>query len=241
MSDERFLTRARQVTRRKVVRIALAVLGVVVVGALVWVIWFSSVLAVRSVDVDGQTTLRAAQVRKAADVPLGRPLARLDIAKIEARVATMERVQSVDVSRSWPRSVHIEVVERTPLIWMTVAGKIRGVDRFGIDFRTYDRAPKGLLEATVTEAAPRQRLQTIQAVAAVVQLIETRYPALRDRVQSVSAASKDSIELDLSKGRTVVWGSSADGARKIQVLRPLLKLGADRYDVSAPDQPTTSE
>jgi cell division protein FtsQ len=37
-----------------------------------------------------------------------------------------------------------------------------------------------------------------------------------------------------------VWGSSDDGRRKLQVLTPLLGLEATRYDVSAPDQPTTT-
>lgn len=241
MTDERFLARARRATRRRVVRIALAAAGAVVIASLVWIVWFSQLLSVRSVDVDGQTTLRASQIRATAAVPTGRPLARLDLTQIETRVARMERVQSVDVSRSWPHAVHIEVVERTPLFWMTVGGAIRGVDRFGIDFRTYAKAPAGLLEATVTATEPRQRLQTIESVASVIELIRTKSPSLRERVQSVSAASKDSIELVLSKDRTVVWGSEADGARKLQVLSALLKLGASRYDVSAPDQPTTSE
>ena len=240
-TDERFAARAAYARRRRFRRVAIAVLAVVVVVTLVWVVMFSSVLAVRRVAVDGETTLTESQVRRAADVRIGQPLARIDGAAIEARVAAMERIQSVTVSRSWLHTVRITVVERTPVAWLTVGGVIRGLDRYGIDFRTYDKAPKGLLEAEVTATSPRQRQQTLEAVAAVVQLIEDDDPALRKQVQAVSAATKDSIELNLTKGRTVLWGSRADSSHKLTVLRALLRIDAKRYDVSAPDQPTTRD
>ena len=80
----------------------------------------------------------------------------------------------------------------------------------------------------------------LEAVASVVQLIEDDDPALRKQMQAVSAATKDSIQLNLTKGRTVVWGSRADSSHKLTVLKALLRIKADRYDVSAPDQPTTT-
>jgi cell division protein FtsQ len=239
VGEDRFVTRAAYLRRRRRQRIALAVLAVVVLGGLIWVVMFSSVLAVRRVAVDGETTLQESQVRRAADVRVGQPLARIDVPAIEARVAAMERVEDVSVSRSWLHTVRITVVERTPVAWIRVGGDIRGLDRYGIDFRTYTREPKGLLEAQVTAADPRQRQQTLAAVTAIIQLIEDKDPALRRRVQAITAASKDSIELDLTRGDTVVWGSRADSTHKLEVLRALLRIDAQRYDVSAPDQPTT--
>lgn len=239
MSDERFVARAAGLRRRRVRRVAAGVLAIVVVAALFWIVMLSSVLAVRRVAVDGETTLSESQVRQAADVRVGQPLARIDVAAIEARVASMDRIQSVTVSRLWLHTVRITVVERTPVAWIAVGGTIRGLDRYGIDFRTYDKAPKGLLETDVTATDPRRRQQTLAAVAAVVQLIEDEDPALRKSVQEVSAATKDSIELNLTKGRTVVWGSRADSTHKLTVLRALLRIDAKHYDVSAPDQPTT--
>lgn len=239
MSDERFAARAAYVRRRRWRRIAIGVLALAVVLTLVWVVMFSSVLAVRRVAVDGETTLKESQVRRAADVRIGQPLARIDTGAIEARVGAMERIQEVAVSRSWLHTVKITVVERTPVAWITVGGVIRGLDRYGIDFRTYTKVPKGLLEVQVEATEPRQRQQTLEAVASVIQVIEDEDPALRKRIQSISAATKDSIELDLTKGRTVVWGSRGDSKHKLSVLRPLLRINAARYDISAPDQPTT--
>lgn len=240
MTAERFLERGRHDRRRRWVRVLLAVLGVAMLGTLVWLVWFSSVLAVRDVEVSGRTTLKQSQVLDAAQVPVGRPLARVDVDAIDQRVSALDRVDSVSVTRSWPHAVSIDVVERTPVVWARIGGQVRGIDRNGIAYRSYDSPPDGLLEATIDIADARDRLQTAEAVAAVVVLIRDRDRSLRQDVESVSARSKDSIELTLTRGRTVVWGSDSDGRRKLQVLEPLLRLDASRYDVSAPDQPTTT-
>ena len=239
MTDQRFVERARQDRRRKFKRIALAVLIVTLLGVVVWLIWFSSVLAVRSVEVEGLTTLKEARVLQVAQVPEGEPLARVDLARIETQVAALERVSEVKVSRSWPRTISIDVIERKAIVWSSVNGRIRGIDRSGIDFRSYGKAPADLIEATITVNDADQRLDTTQSVAAVADLISTKDPDLRKQVQSIHAASKDSIEIDLTKGRTIAWGSHAKGGRKLEVLRSLLGIKAARYDVSAPDQPTT--
>jgi cell division protein FtsQ len=241
VTEERFAERSRSERRRRWRRIAIAVLAVAAAAGLVWMIWFSSVLAVRDVEVAGRTTLKQSQVLRAADVPLGRPLARIDVAAIEGRVAGLERVESVDVSRSWPRTVSITIVERETVVWTTIDGEIRGIDRQGLDYRSYSSAPKGTIEAKLTVADPDDRLSISESVVSVVRLIAEKDPALRKQIQSVTASSKDSIELDLTEGRTVVWGSDADGERKLTVLDSLLGIDAARYDVSAPDQPTTRE
>lgn len=239
MSEDRFAARRRNVLLRRWRRTLAFVGGVVVAGALVWVVWFSSVLAVRTVTVDGATTLKASQIRSTAEVRTGQPLARIDTVAIETRVAAMERIEGVSVKRSWPHGIRIDVVERKPIAYAVIDGEIRAIDRFGIDFRTYPSAPKSLLEARVDVAGARQRQQTLAAVAAVVNLIDTEDQGLRKQVQSISASSRDSITLDLTKGRSVTWGSGAKLSRKLTVLKSLLRINARTYDVSAPDQPTT--
>ena len=240
MTAERFFERSRAERRRRYLRIALGVLVVAALGALAWMVWFSSVLAVRDVEVSGRTTLKQAQVLRAAQVPQGRPLARVDVGAIEQRVSALDRVDTVEVGRSWPHTISISIVERKSVVWARVDGQIRGIDRNGIAFRSYGSPPKGLLEATIDVTDARDRLQTAESLASVVTLIGRKDPGLREQVESVTASSKDSIELKLTKGRTVVWGSRDDGGRKLQVLTPLLRLEASRYDVSAPDQPTTT-
>ena len=157
MSEQLFAARRREGVLQRWRR-PLIVIGLVIVGGtLVWAIWFSSLLAVTKVVVDGESTLNEKQIRAAAEVPTGRPLVRVDTVGIEARVASMERIQGVNVSRSLPHTIRIEVVERAPIAYLRVGSEIRAIDRYGIAFRTFDKPPKGLLEVSVMVADPRKR------------------------------------------------------------------------------------
>ncbi|GAA3535311.1 cell division protein FtsQ [Aeromicrobium panaciterrae] len=237
MSDPRFAARRRDGLIQRWRRPLILVGSVLLIGMIVWGVWFSGLLAVSKVVVQGETTLTEAQIRDAADVPIGRPLARVDTVAIEARVASMERVQAVSVSRSLPHTIKITIAERIPVAYARLGGQIRGIDQYGIAYRTFDSPPKGLLEASVIVSDPRRRQQTLAAVASVVKAIKDA--PFRKDVQLVTASTKDSIVLNLTKGREITWGSAGSAQRKIAVLGSLLQISAKQYDVSAPDQPTT--
>ncbi len=239
MTDERFVERRRSVRWRRVRRVLVGLLAAGLVGGLVWAVWFSSAVAVNKIVIEGTTTLTSNDIRSQAAVRFGEPLIRVDTVAIESRVAEMERIAQVHVSRSWPRTIRIEVVEREPIAWVMSGGTIRALDRYGVDFRTLRKEPKDLVEVQVAGTTARQRQQALESSAAVLDLLRTDDPDLLKKVQYVRAGSKDSVELVLGKSRTVTWGSAAKGEQKLTVLRSLLKIKARGYDVSAPEQPTT--
>jgi len=240
MSD-RFTQRRLDLRRQRWFQVVVGVIAIALIGTIGWLIWFSSVLTVRSVEISGETTLTQKQVQDAAAVPMGRPLARTDLTAIETRVKQVPRVRTASVSRSWPHTISIEIEERTAVMWMTVGGEIHGVDRYGIDYRTYGKKPKGLVEARVMTYDADVKLSTTRAVAEVADYLRREKPSWLGDLRVISGATQDSVSLELTKGRTIVWGSTAHGARKIEVLESLLtvKKGTRTYDVSAPDQPTT--
>ena len=217
----------------------LGILAVGLVAGAVWLVWFSTVLVATDVEVEGMTTLRGDTIIEQADVPLGVQLARLDTVAIETRVARMERIDKVEVLRRWPNTVLISVKERVPVGWVVSEGAIRYVDRNGIDFRTVSREPERLLEIRIETVDPLTRQQALEAVARVITYLRSEAPDLFLQIQYVSAATQDSVQLRLTEKRTVVWGSAEQNEEKAVVLRPLLKVDAERYDVSAPELPTT--
>lgn len=239
MTEELFVERRRAGRRRRMLRVLLGLLAAGVVAALVWMIWFSQLLAVGRVQVEGTTTLRPSDIRTQAAVRLGEPLVRVDTVAIESRVAAMERIDQVEVTRQWPRTIRVEVVERKPVGWVLSAGAIRALDRYGVDFRSLRTEPKHLTEVQVEAITARKRQQALEGAAAVLELLRTEDPGLLKKVQYVRVASKDSIQLVLGKNRTVTWGSASKGKQKLTVLRSLLRIKARGYDVSAPEQPTT--
>src|SRR5690606_12066586 len=129
--------------RRAVPWAALAVLATVVVLA-AWILWGSPLLVVREVDVAGTRLLTPAEVHEAAAVPGRRTLQRVPVDGVAARVAALPPVESVSVSRSFPGTLRLEVVERTAVVAVPVDGAYRLVDAPGVDFFTVPAQPDGV-------------------------------------------------------------------------------------------------
>lgn len=219
----------------------LALLGLGAAGALVWLVYFSSVLGVHHVAVDGTSLLDSEQVRAAAGVAPGEALASLDLEEVGDRVAALDPVAAVEVERSWPRGLSIVVTEREPVAVVRRGGVLSGMDAGGVLFRTYDRKPRGLplVDAEALEALEAAgRDDALAEVATAVAALE---PAVARRVDHVEVASRDAIVLVLDGGDRVTWGSAEDSDLKGQVLAVLLEEEASGYDVSVPGQPTTRQ
>jgi cell division protein FtsQ len=225
----------RQWARRWLsLRYVLVVLVVVaVVSTSVYLVFFSARLQVARVEVVGNELLSDAQVRERADVPLGEQLALVDLDRADARVGSMAEVKSVDVTRSWPDGVRIEVVERTAVAVVEIAGRLRGLDPDGVVFRDYRSAPRGMPRIRPGADAGTDALK--EAATVVSALPED----LSTRVDHVEVATVDQITLVLRDGRQVMWGSAEESALKAEVIDPLLAAQqASVYDVSVPGNPT---
>lgn len=228
---------ARRQWRRRWLAWKNVLAGVVVVGLLgagVWAVWFSTLLSVQGVEVTGTAALQPQQVRRAAAVPLGEPLVSVDLSAVRNRIAALAAVESVDVSRQWPDQVLVEVTERTPIAVIEIGGKVRGLDRHGVVFQDYRRAPAGLPRVKTPAGTD---IEALREAAEVVSAMPADVARIVDHVE---VETVDRISLQLADGRTVVWGSADDSEQKAQVLQALLQHDAKTYDVSVPGQPTTS-
>ena len=211
-----------------------AVVLVGLISTAVWLVFFSSVLALKGVTVDGTGYLSAAEVERAAAVPTGEPLARVDLDAIRRRVEALTPVASADVTRVWPDRLRIEVSERTAVAVVDVDGTLQGMDAEGVFFRTYPGRPHDLPDVQLeADASASVRREVAGVLAAMPR-------DLARRVDHLEARSVDQISLVLRDGRTVVWGSADQSAEKAEVLQALLGYVAQTYDVSVPGRPTTS-
>lgn len=223
-------TRRRYLARRwMLMLVVLALLG------LGYVIMFTPVLGVRSVEVAGARELPVATVRDKAAIEPGTPLARLDTDEVERRVATLPRVFSVQVSRSVPGTVEITIVEREPIAVLRDESGLFLVDRTGLDYATVREAPPGLPELTVPSVG--QHDPSTRAAVAVLEAIPKK---LRAQVVAIAATTPGDVRLTLADGRVVRWGDADNSDRKAAVLAPLLTQPGKVYDVTTPDFPTIS-
>ncbi|WP_041241530.1 cell division protein FtsQ/DivIB [Geodermatophilus obscurus] len=208
-----------------------------VLGLLAWLLWGSPVLAVADVRVDGAGTLTAAEVVDVAGIAEGTPLLRVDVDAAEARVARLPQVAGVEVTRGWPRSVVVTVVERVPVAEVEESGTRSLVDADGVLFDTVTGYPPvGVVPLEVADPGPEDPA-TRAALAALVVLPED----VRVDLADARATSAEDVTLTLEDGTTVLWGSAEEAGAKADALVALLgqlQAGnlapADTIDVSTP-------
>ena len=205
----------------------LIVAGALVIAVfLTWLVAFSSLFGVRTVTVTGTKLVTAGQVRSAAAIPSGAPLARLDTSAIRARVAAIPEVRSVTVSTSYPSTVTIAVTERVAVGYRSGSSGASLVDAGNVEFRTTAKPPAGL---------PRLQLSVDPAASAATAVVAAALPATLDRkISLISAATSESVTLALTDGRTVLWGGTDRDADKARLLPVLLKQPGHYFDISDP-------
>jgi cell division protein FtsQ len=232
-SVRRFNQRARRWRLRAAAPWAVGAGLLAVAGLLAWLVYGTGVLGVRSVEVSGTRILSAEQVRQAASVPSGMPLARVDLVAVRARVAGLAPVGQVSVVRDWPSTVRIEVVERTAVAAVPRNGRFLLIDAGGTGFLTVAGRPGQL--PLVRVGAPGPDDPTTRAALRVLAALGA---PLRAQLLALAAEAPTRIRLELRDGRTVFWGDATENETKAQVATALLSRPGTRIDVSAPSVAT---
>jgi len=211
------------------------VLVVLTVVAVAYLVMFTSVLGVRSVEVVGVREIPKADVIRAAAIEHGTPMVRLDADEAAARVAKLPRVFEVRVERSWPSTVEIIVTERSPVAVLRAGNQTHLVDSTGLDYAVAASPPAGLPTLAISNVSPHD-----PATKAAVTVLGAIPKQLKSQVTTVTADTPGDVRLTLGDGRLVKWGNAQDNARKAAVLAALLTRPGKTYDVATPDFPTVS-
>ncbi|MER6301184.1 FtsQ-type POTRA domain-containing protein [Kitasatospora sp. NPDC001539] len=234
-----------RLSRRGIV--VLGAFAAAVLGGLAWLVFYSSVLDVRDVAVQGagDGKLTADQVREAVGGLADGPLARVDLDQVTRRVEAIPRVAKAEVWRGWPHTLQVKVVQRTAVAAVKGEdGQFTQVDAAGVSFATEGAAPEGVpvVELRLSQQAKDAsgvitRTQLVQGAVAVAAALP---PEIAKRTGAVLVHSYDAIELQLSGGVTVRWGSPEQNDRKARVLQALMAQKGANFDVSAPEAPAVS-
>lgn len=234
----RFERRAAAARRRPRVIASAAVALLLVAGLVAWLGWFSPVFTADTVVVKGASKAQAAQVRRAAAVPLGGPVLRVDTRTVAGRLEADREWADVVVERSLPHTITISVRPReAALAVRTSSGKVEVVDDDGFVFRTVGEPPQGV--PLVTSGTT---VVTKAGVTAALQALSALEPAMRTTVSGVTVSAADQVKFALTvKGarKTVVWGGPGDAATKARLVTILVKQPGSTVDVSAPSSPVT--
>ncbi|GAA1692167.1 FtsQ-type POTRA domain-containing protein [Fodinicola feengrottensis] len=197
-------------------------------GGGAWLIYGTKVLDVQTISVVGAQTVDTGAIVDAAGIQRGAALSHVDLAAAQRRLLTaLPPLASAAISRSWPHTVVISVRERVAVA--VVSPGYREIDSTGVVFRTMPSRPAGLPVLSLANPGPKD-----PSTAAALTVSQALSPALKSQVASITAPSPSQVTLNLTGGRTVVWGDASQSEEKAAVLAVLLKRPGKKYDVSAP-------
>ncbi|WP_083701795.1 cell division protein FtsQ/DivIB [Tersicoccus sp. Bi-70] len=214
----------------------------VVVAALIAVLVFSPILAMRHVSVVGNRLTTARAVTDALSSLQGTPLPQITRDEVRNRLASMAAVEDVSVEARPPSTLAVTIHERTPVAILKENGKYLLIDQNGTQLATAtDRSSVSLpIIDGGTAVIGKDVFRAITAVLAAL-------PAdVLAKMEHASATSVDSVELTLLDGKKVVWGNSSQRELKAKVLAALIARpqnpdtpAVQTYDVSTPSRPVT--
>jgi cell division protein FtsQ len=192
-------------------------------------------LAVHAVSVAGTQVLDPAQVRSAAAVPEGAPLAAVDLDAVRTAVEAIPDVAAAEVTRRWPDELHVAVTERAPVTAVADdSGEYVLVDVTGTPFRTVPAPPPDVPLLAVPDPAPGDPA-TLDGLTVLTALP----PELLTQVERVEVPAPGRVGFLMRDGARVVWGGADRSESKAVVLAALLTREAEEYDVSAPEVAVT--
>lgn len=203
---------------------------VAILAAAAWALLGSSLLVVRHEEVSGNKTVPTAMVLAAADIRRGMPLEDVNAAAVAHRIERIPQVLRATVRRSWPDSVVISITERTPELAVARNGEFALIDGYGVTVQLVRTRPAGLPLLN----SPPARLRGNPGIRAAVEVLRQLPATLRHEVESVSAATANSLTFRLLGGSTVVWGGPVQTPVKVAELMVLMRTHARYYDVSDP-------
>lgn len=211
-----------------------ALLVVALVCACVWLLLGSRLLVVREVSVTGLDRIPSREVVAAVDVATGTPLIRVDLDRSRERAESLSLVESATVTRGWPATLEVEVVERQPVLAVRAGEEYRLVDGDGVRIEDSADQPEGHPLVRVTG-----EVEGNAGVSAAADIVERVPDSLISRIQLIDATEAEAITVELEGGSLVEWGAAEATPVKSDILRTLMSEHPPRegrvYDVSAPD------
>lgn len=213
----------------------LAIVSVIVF--LVWLIFFSPVLALkeRELVVMGlEDEERQVLVDPHVSSYLGSPLLRIPLGSLEEQILSSPSVAAVEIKRTWPDGLEVAVVRRDPVavVESSMGTAVIGTDGVAIEPAGTQSEGLPLIKTSATEQAA-----VVADGAAGVEVWQSLTEDVAQQVEFLEV-NRRRTTLQLTDGIEVVWGSSEASALKSEVLALLIEAQpAEAYDVSDPIRP----
>ncbi|MCL4079102.1 FtsQ-type POTRA domain-containing protein [Coriobacteriia bacterium Es71-Z0120] len=239
--ERKRLQRKRRNQVRALVSIALVVASAVGISALAR----SSVFEIRQVEVVGVRHLSAETVIGKAAVPSGATLLRFPKAAIAERLAADPWVAEVHLTRDFPHTLRIRIVERVPFARVDAGQAIWLIDANGMvlseDSAETSAALPVVRDVPGLELKPGRK-STSEVLHNALQVLAGLPRDFYSQVRAVSAPSIDETSLITTDNVEIMVGEAVDVPKKGEVARKIMReQGKDVVfiDVRNPDRPVS--
>lgn len=232
----------RKAKRRRALWISILSAFVLLGGG--WaVLYFSPILAIEEIEHEGLDLVTESQAVERTAGLEGKPLPQVGERGVNELFENVPAVKDVTLRAEPPHGLVVSINEYQPIA-MGPRGK---------EYVVFSEDGTELAEIT-SKKAQEFDLPVVASAAdvtdedvfnTITEVLGSLPNDLRDQVRAASGSSIDSIELELTSGKMVMWGNNEDAEKKAKVLEALLGLKDDEaaqiseYDVSAPDFPVT--
>lgn len=241
LAERRRVVRRRLTRRRRVVLVALG--AVVVLAALAWPLAHSRFLSATVVRVVGNDRTTVAAVLDASGLATRPPMIDVNGALAADRIEALPWVLSARLELHWPDGVVVRMTERRAVA--VVADGSAGwaeLDRTGRVLATVSSPPSGLVHLSTGSPGPPGT--TLGSAAPSLTVAAALPVAFKAMVTGVSPSPGDGVDLALSGGIGVVFGTATQLPAKFEDVASLL-AGAGLapgsvIDVSVPDSPVVT-
>lgn len=227
----------------------LGVAGVAVVLAIVMVVaLYSPVLAVKTITFKGNKLVAEKTLQTALEPLLSKPLPQVTQGDVTDLLAKVPQIKSSRLVAEPPSTLAIQVVERIPVALLKNGNDYLLVDQDGVQLGS-TRNPAAVPLPQIDGGKAAIGRSTFSAMTAV---LATLPQSVLGKLANATAKSPDAVQLQLTDGKTVIWGNASDMELKAQVLDALINAPAPVpvdgtpppppvrvYDVSAPRHPVT--
>ena len=247
-TDPRISRRRQTVERKKRRRFLIGLASFLLVLALIWAMFWSPLLRVRDLKLQGAERTTLAEIEEATALLGGEQnLLLLSTGDVETDIETLPWVESAEVDRRLPGTVKVRVVERQPALVLSLGAARWTIDADGNVLATGE-AEEGLpvlAGLQVDELQPGIQLRTEEARGAL-RAFRQLPKVVRRQVAAVFAPTIERISFSLTSGTVIRYGAAEGIDAKNEVLRALFEdLGSDGggaayIDVRVPTSPAVS-
>ena len=211
---------------------------VLIFGAGSYLLGWSPLLSVRSVEINGAPTKESQlAISRSLNIAEGDKLARVDPRALSNRLRSFDWIESSQVSRNWiSGKVSISITTRTAIALYSEPGKPQVVlDSSGNTFAT---------PADIADGLPKVSAKSVAGGLAAIKVFTELPESFSKNIDRMSAARANNFLIyGKFEGQDlrIIWGDGEDTDLKVQVIEALLKRDENKnlrmIDVSAPHAP----